>query len=42
VLLVGVPLVAALAWALPVLGCTLLGFLLVDAAAGLLRRRRTA
>ncbi|MFD3516371.1 PepSY-associated TM helix domain-containing protein [Streptomyces sp. NPDC058663] len=41
-LLVGVPAVAAIGWALPVLGVTLLGFLLADVTAGLVRRRRTA
>ncbi|MFI0976153.1 PepSY-associated TM helix domain-containing protein [Streptomyces sp. NPDC021093] len=42
VLVVGVPVTAALGWALPVLGVTLLGFLLVDVTAGLIRRRRRA
>ncbi|MEU8892577.1 PepSY domain-containing protein [Streptomyces sp. NPDC048442] len=42
VLVVGVPLVAALGWALPVLGVTLLGFLLADVMAGLVVRRRKA
>ncbi|MFF7215740.1 PepSY-associated TM helix domain-containing protein [Streptomyces sp. NPDC008238] len=40
-LVLGVPAVAALGWTLPVLGVTLLGFLVLDAAAGLLRRPRT-
>ncbi|MET7832440.1 PepSY domain-containing protein [Micromonospora sediminicola] len=39
-LLVGVPVVAALGWALPWFGGTLLGFLVVDALAGLLAHRR--
>ncbi|MEU8076672.1 PepSY domain-containing protein [Catellatospora citrea] len=39
-LVLGVPAVAAIGWALPVLGFTLLGFLLADAAAGLARRAR--
>ncbi|MFI1658843.1 PepSY-associated TM helix domain-containing protein [Streptomyces sp. NPDC020472] len=41
-LLVGVPVVALLGWALPVLGCTLLAFLVVDVITGLVRRTRTA
>ncbi|MEU0405111.1 PepSY domain-containing protein [Streptomyces sp. NPDC006197] len=41
-LAVGIPAVAALCWALPVLGCTLLAFLAVDVIAGLVRRGRTA
>ncbi|MFD6753109.1 PepSY-associated TM helix domain-containing protein [Micromonospora gifhornensis] len=40
-LLPGVPLVAALGWALPWFGVTLLGFLAVDVALGLAARRRT-
>ncbi|WP_373300543.1 PepSY-associated TM helix domain-containing protein [Streptomyces chromofuscus] len=40
-LLTGVPTVAAVGWALPVLGVTLLGFLVVDAAVGVIRRART-
>ncbi|GGM10616.1 MULTISPECIES: PepSY-associated TM helix domain-containing protein [Micromonospora] len=39
-LLVGVPVVAALGWALPWFGVTLLGFLVVDVVLGLLARRR--
>ena len=39
-LVVGLPAVVALGWALPVLGVTLLGFLVLDGAAGLVRRRR--
>ncbi|MFD5932820.1 PepSY-associated TM helix domain-containing protein [Streptomyces sp. NPDC060333] len=42
VLVVGAPLVAALGWAMPVLGVTLLAFLLADLAVGLARRARTA
>ncbi|WUD77435.1 PepSY domain-containing protein [Streptomyces sp. NBC_00510] len=42
VLIIGVPGVAALGWALPLLGITLLGFLVVDTAVGLVRRNRTA
>ncbi|WP_369382909.1 PepSY-associated TM helix domain-containing protein [Streptomyces sp. cg36] len=42
VLLVGVAALAALGWALPVLGVTLLAFLVVDAAVGLVRRTRPA
>ncbi|MCW7987438.1 peptidase [Streptomyces platensis subsp. clarensis] len=42
VLILGVPAVAALGWALPVLGLTLLGFLVLDVAIGLVRRFRTA
>lgn len=42
VLVVGVPTVAALGWALPVLGVTLAAFLAVDVAVGLLRRTRSA
>ncbi|MFE9694818.1 PepSY-associated TM helix domain-containing protein [Micromonospora sp. NPDC005806] len=40
VLILGVPAVVALGWALPVLGITLLGFLVVDLTAGLVRRAR--
>ncbi|MFJ6522480.1 PepSY-associated TM helix domain-containing protein [Streptomyces filamentosus] len=39
VLVAGVPAVAAVGWALPVLGCTLLLFLVVDAVAGLVAGR---
>lgn len=39
-LIAGVPGVAALAWALPVLRVSLLGFLVVDVATGLVRRAR--
>ncbi|MGW4221090.1 PepSY-associated TM helix domain-containing protein [Streptomyces bacillaris] len=42
VLVLGVPAVVALGWALPVLGVTLAGFLVVDAVVGAVRRRRTA
>ncbi|WSY77225.1 PepSY domain-containing protein [Streptomyces sp. NBC_00879] len=42
VLILGIPAVAALGWALPVLGVTLLGFLVLDVAVGLVRRVRTA
>ncbi|MFD3453894.1 PepSY-associated TM helix domain-containing protein [Streptomyces sp. NPDC058691] len=41
VLVLGIPAVAAFGWALPVLGVTLLGFLLVDLVVGLVRRSRT-
>ncbi|MEU3049748.1 PepSY domain-containing protein [Streptomyces sp. NPDC006984] len=41
-LVVGVPAVAALGWALPVLGVTLAAFLAVDVAVGLVRRARGA
>ncbi|MFV2100970.1 PepSY-associated TM helix domain-containing protein [Micromonospora sp. LOL_024] len=41
-LLIGVPLVVALGWALPWLGVPLLGFLVVDIVLGLLARRRAA
>ncbi|WP_282697272.1 PepSY domain-containing protein [Streptomyces sp. CC208A] len=41
-LVIGIPAVAALCWALPVLGCTLLAFLAVDVIVGLVRRGRTA
>ncbi|MFJ6810154.1 PepSY-associated TM helix domain-containing protein [Streptomyces anulatus] len=41
-LVLGVPAVVALGWALPVLGVTLAGFLVVDVLAGAVRRRRTA
>lgn len=40
VLIVGVPAVAALGWALPVLGVTLAAFLVVDVTVGLIRRTR--
>ncbi|BCJ62438.1 PepSY-associated TM helix domain-containing protein [Micromonospora endophytica] len=39
-LLVGVPVVAAIGWALPWFGVTLLGFLVVDVVLGVLARRR--
>jgi hypothetical protein len=39
---VGVPVVFALGWALPLFGVPLAGFLLVDAIAGGLRARRVA
>ncbi|WP_345981636.1 PepSY domain-containing protein [Streptomyces sp. DSS69] len=42
VLVLGIPAVIALGWALPVLGVTLAGFLVVDAVMGAARRRRTA
>ncbi|AXI70529.1 PepSY-associated TM helix domain-containing protein [Streptomyces cavourensis] len=42
VLVLGIPAVVALGWALPVLGVTLAGFLVVDAVVGAVRRRRTA
>ncbi|WP_411083593.1 PepSY-associated TM helix domain-containing protein [Streptomyces sp. cmx-18-6] len=42
VLIVGVPAVVALGWALPVLGVTLAGFLVVDVVVGAVQRRRTA
>ncbi len=42
VLLIGVPAVIALGWALPLLGITLVAFLLVDVAVGLMRRARAA
>ncbi|MEV1046604.1 PepSY-associated TM helix domain-containing protein [Streptomyces sp. NPDC049916] len=42
VLVLGVPAVAALGWALPVLGVTLAGFLVLDAVTGAVLRRRTA
>ncbi|NYV77190.1 PepSY domain-containing protein [Streptomyces sp. UH6] len=40
VLLAGLPVVAAVGWALPLFGVTLLAFLLVDVAVGVFRRRR--
>ncbi|MFG2819830.1 PepSY-associated TM helix domain-containing protein [Kitasatospora sp. NPDC048365] len=40
-LVVGIPVVAAVGWALPVLGVTLLGFLAVDVVVGVLRRTRS-
>ncbi|WFB05755.1 PepSY domain-containing protein [Streptomyces sp. LX-29] len=40
VLILGVPAVVALGWALPVLGVTLAGFLLADLGAGLVKRLR--
>ncbi|MEU2828880.1 PepSY domain-containing protein [Streptomyces lavendulae] len=42
VLVLGVPVVVALGWALPVLGVTLLGFVVVDVVVGLVKRSRTA
>lgn len=42
VLVLGVPAVAALGWALPVLGVTLAAFLVVDVLIGAARRLRTA
>lgn len=42
VLIVGVPPAAALGWALPLLGVTLLAFLVVDVLTGLVRRGRRA
>ncbi len=39
-LLLGVPVTVALGWALPWFGVTLLGFLVIDAALGVLARRR--
>jgi uncharacterized iron-regulated membrane protein len=41
VLFLGIPAVLLVGWALPLLGITLLAFLLIDAAAAVLRRRRT-
>ncbi|GGP82006.1 PepSY-associated TM helix domain-containing protein [Streptomyces melanogenes] len=42
VLVLGAPALAALCWALPVLGVTLLAFLVLDVAIGLVRRARPA
>ncbi|MEU3922740.1 PepSY domain-containing protein [Streptomyces sp. NPDC029004] len=42
VLILGIPAVAALGWALPVLGVTLAGFLVLDVVAGLVRRATAA
>ncbi|WP_415949169.1 PepSY-associated TM helix domain-containing protein [Streptomyces sp. KLOTTS4A1] len=42
VLVLGVPAVVALGWALPLLGVTLLGFLVVDVVVGFVGRARTA
>ncbi|QES47724.1 peptidase [Streptomyces venezuelae] len=42
VLVLGIPAVAALGWALPLLGITLAVFLVVDVAVGVVRRNRTA
>ncbi|MFG2330971.1 PepSY-associated TM helix domain-containing protein [Streptomyces sp. NPDC048604] len=39
-LILGIPAVAALGWALPVFGCTLLAFLVVDVTVGLVHRGR--
>ncbi|WP_151773814.1 PepSY-associated TM helix domain-containing protein [Streptomyces abyssomicinicus] len=41
VLLVGVPVVAAVGWAMPLLGITLLAFLLVDVTVGAFRKQRS-
>ncbi|MBA9007785.1 PepSY-associated TM helix domain-containing protein [Thermomonospora cellulosilytica] len=41
-LIAGVPLMLAVAWAVPVLGVTLLAFLVIDALVGVLRRPRTS
>ncbi|AJF68643.1 PepSY-associated TM helix domain-containing protein [Streptomyces vietnamensis] len=41
-LIPGIPAVAALGWALPVLGCTLLAFLVVDVLVGVVRRSQAA
>jgi uncharacterized iron-regulated membrane protein len=41
-IVVGVPLVVAVGWALPVLGVSLVGFLVIDLLAGVLRGRRAA
>ncbi|MEU7842735.1 PepSY domain-containing protein [Micromonospora sp. NPDC049114] len=40
VLLVGVPVIAAIGWALPLFGLTLLAFLVIDAVVGVVSRRR--
>lgn len=37
-LIVGIPLVIAIGWAMPLLGITLLGFVLLDVAIGYLDR----
>ncbi|WP_406276866.1 PepSY domain-containing protein [Streptomyces sp. NBC_00191] len=42
VLILGIPAVVTLGWALPVLGVTLAGFLVLDVVAGLVRRARAA
>ncbi|MFJ3233809.1 PepSY-associated TM helix domain-containing protein [Streptomyces sp. NPDC086787] len=42
VLLLGIPATIALGWALPVLGVTLLGFLVMDVLTGVVQRRRHA
>ncbi|MFE0186623.1 PepSY-associated TM helix domain-containing protein [Streptomyces sp. NPDC058989] len=42
VLVLGAPAVVALGWAMPVLGVTLAGFLVLDVVAGLVRRSRAA
>jgi uncharacterized iron-regulated membrane protein len=42
VLFVGIPVLLFVGWAVPLLGITLLGFLLIDALIGALRRRRKA
>ncbi|WP_405434494.1 PepSY-associated TM helix domain-containing protein [Micromonospora sp. NBC_00617] len=39
-LLIGVPVIAAIGWALPLFGLTLLAFLLIDVVAGAVSRRR--
>ncbi|MET8282923.1 PepSY domain-containing protein [Micromonospora sp. NPDC005174] len=41
-LLIGVPVVAAIGWALPLFGLTLLAFLVIDVVAGAVSRRRPA
>jgi uncharacterized iron-regulated membrane protein len=40
VLIIGVPVVAAIGWALPELGVSLLAFLLIDVVAGTVQHRR--
>lgn len=42
VLILGIPAVAALGWALPVLGVSLLGFVALDAVVGLVQRNRAS
>ncbi|WP_165975932.1 hypothetical protein [Actinomadura rubrisoli] len=41
-LLLGVPAVLLVGWAVPMLGITLVAFLAIDGLRGALRRRRTA
>ncbi|TDD83056.1 hypothetical protein E1293_15395 [Actinomadura darangshiensis] len=41
-LLIGVPVLLFVGWAVPLLGITLLAFLVIDAVIGALRRRRKA